>query len=215
MTRIRILVANHDFHLREALLDALNGQEDMQVVGEARDSDHALHLVEVLRPDILLLDALLHGGMDTLPMIAEINPGTRILVFADPTDVEFVVLALEQGAPGCMSRAFAAKHLIKAIHALHQGELWAPRRLLAQLLSELLLRTKQQSKPPVADAQAALTDREQEILRWVARGMTNKEIAKQLGISDLTVKSHLQHIYAKLGIHRRLRLAIEQVADRR
>jgi DNA-binding NarL/FixJ family response regulator len=214
MTRIRIVMADHDFHLRESLLDLLAGQEDMQIVGEARNDVQVLRLMKELRPDILLLDARLPlaGGIGTLVEIREINPETRILLFADHPETRFVWLAPEGHHWDCGLMTSPLEGCLDAIRALHSGEFHIANEALELLLNQLL---ENRGPRDSGDATHALTKRQQEIVRCLAQGMTNKEIARKLRISDKTVKSHLQQIYARLGVHGRLQAVLEQDDDQR
>jgi NarL family two-component system response regulator LiaR len=116
------------------------------------------------------------------------------------------------GAKGCLSKSLSHKDLVKAIRVTYAGEIWARRKVLAETLESLRQKT-QEMNLSLSEMQGALTDREQEIVRWVIQGMTNKEIAARLGISDKTVKTHLSNVFSKLKISRRLQLILYRIVE--
>lgn len=138
------------------------------------------------------------------PALAEAAAASRVLALArDPDDATFArVLAL--GLWGCLDAAEAEASLADAVHAVARGELWLPRRALSQAYVEM-----NRLHAGMADNGAALSTREREIMVWVARGLMNKEIAQRLGISDKTVKTHLQRIFKKTRLHHRAQLAAQ------
>jgi DNA-binding NarL/FixJ family response regulator len=112
-----------------------------------------------------------------------------------------------------LEKTLSHKDVARAIRATYNGEIWADRKVLTQVL-ENLYRKVHGINAPLPETKETLTDREQEIVRWVIQGMTNKEIAARLGISDKTVKSHLSNIFSKLRISRRLELTLHRIAER-
>ena len=186
----------------------------ISVVGEAADGLQAIRLAEALQPDILLLDIRMPGlgGIEALPQIREKSPGTKVLILSGFSEDELMIQALQLGAKGYLSKLLMHRDLIKAIRTTYAGEVWAERKVLSEVLESL--RQKMQEKNlPLSDMQEALTDREHEIVKWVIQGMTNKEIATRLGISDKTVKTHLNNIFNKLKISRRLQLVLHRIVE--
>jgi DNA-binding NarL/FixJ family response regulator len=186
----------------------------ISVVGEAADGLQAIRLAEALQPDILLLDIRMPGlgGIEALPQIREKSPGTKVLILSGFSEGELMIQALQLGAKGYLSKLLTHRDLIKAIRATYAGEVWAERKVLSEVLESL--RQKMQEKNlPLSDMQETLTDREHEIVKWVIQGMTNKEIATRLGISDKTVKTHLSNIFNKLKISRRLQLVLHRIVE--
>jgi DNA-binding NarL/FixJ family response regulator len=215
MDRIRVLIADDHALFREGLGVILSQQEDLEVVGEAKDGIEALSKVEALQPDVLLLDVLMPGlgGLEILPKIRSKSPKTKVLMLTGFFEEELITEAMQNGAKGYLLKTANHTELIKAIRTTHSGELWAERRVLTLLLESLFQRVSD-LQAPLSNHRGNLTDREQEIVEWVIQGMTNKEIGAQLGISDKTVKTHLSNIFSKLKVSRRLELLLYRIADR-
>jgi DNA-binding NarL/FixJ family response regulator len=215
MDQITVLIADDHALFREGLGVILSQQGDIRVVGEAKDGFEALSRVEALQPDILLLDVLMPGlgGLEILPKIRSKSPKTKVLMLTGFFEEELITEAMQNGAKGYLLKTANHAELIKAIRATHSGELWAERRVLTLLLENLFQRVSD-LQVPLSNHRGNLTDREQEIVEWVIQGMTNKEIAGQLGISDKTVKTHLSNIFSKLKVSRRLELLLYRIADR-
>ena len=214
MGPITVLIADDHTLFREGLRVLLAQEPAISVVGEAADGLQAISLAEALQPNILLLDIRMPGlgGLDALPQIRKKSPETKVLILSGFSEDEFVVKALQLGAKGYLSKSLTHTDLVKAIRATYAGEIWAERKALTEVLESLCQKTQEMSWP-LSEMQEALTDREQEIVRWVIQGMTNKEIAARLGISDKTVKSHLSNIFSKLKISRRLQLALYRIVE--
>jgi DNA-binding NarL/FixJ family response regulator len=215
MKRITVVVADDHALFLEALRMLLQQEADIEVVGDATNGTEALELTEAFKPDILLLDIKMPelGGLDVLPKICAKSPDTKVLILSAYFEDDLIVEALQRGAKGYLPKTITGADLTKAIRVTHAGELWAERRLLTQTLEGLLQRVDNlhgSGREPHDD----LTDREHEVVKWVIQGMTNKEIAAQLGISEKTVKSHLSNIFSKLKVSRRLELLLYKIADR-
>jgi RNA polymerase sigma factor (sigma-70 family) len=204
MDSITVVIAGAHALFRQGLSTFLAQQEDIQVVGEAADGLQVLSRVEALRPDILLLDVRTPrmAGLEGLANIRIKSPRTKILILADVLVEEFLARALQHGTQGCLLKTAQPTELVRAICTTHNGELWVPRKLLTRLLESLRQRIEELQRP-LSAMREALTDREQEVVIWAVRGMTNKEIATQLSISAKTVKTHLQNAFRKLKVSRR------------
>lgn len=209
-----VLIADDQTLFREGLRLLLANEPAIAVVGEAADSLQAVRLVEALQPDILLLTVNMAGPstLEAIALIRQKSAVTQVLVLSRLPEDALIGQALQVGAKGYLSTALGYKDLLKAIQAVHAGEIWAERKVLAEVLEHLRQKTVA-TTAPLSERHEALTEREQEIVRWAIQGMTNKEIAVRLGISDKTVKSHLGHIFGKLQISRRLQLALTQLVD--
>ena len=215
MSHISVLIADNHTLFREGLRMLLAQEPTISVVGEAADGPQAISLAEALQPDIVLLAVNMPGlgALETLSLIREKSSRTHVLmILSEFSEDEFMVKALQLGAKGYLSKSLSRKDLIKTIRAVHAGEIWAGRKVLAEVL-ESLRQTTQEMNRPLSEMQEALTDREQEIVRWVIQGMTNKEIAARLEISDKTVKAHLSNVFSKLKITRRLELALYRIVE--
>jgi len=214
MNQITVLIADDHALFREGLHLLLELEEDIQVVGEAADGFQALNMVEALQPNILMLDVRMPelSGIDVLHKIRAKSPGTKVLILSAFVDDDLIVEALQLGAKGYLTKTLTRTDLLKAIRATHAGELWAERRVLTQTLEDLLERVNN-LHGSIRDAREILTEREQEVVKWVIQGMTNKEIASQLGISEKTVKTHLSNIFSKLNVSKRLQLLLYRIVD--
>jgi DNA-binding NarL/FixJ family response regulator len=208
MDHITVLIANAHAVLRERLSKFLRQQNDIQVVGEVTDGCQVLNRVEALQPHILLLD-LRMPKMSELEMLSQIrakSPRTKILIRAEYFEEDFIARGLQDGIHGCVLKTAPPTELVKAIRTTHAGEFWVQRKLLTRVVDNLRSRVDelQGSAWKLRDV---LSEREQEVVIWAVQGMTNKEIAVQLGISAKTVKTHLQHVFRKLNVRRRGQLS--------
>jgi DNA-binding NarL/FixJ family response regulator len=193
---IRVLVVDDHPVVRQGLVAVLGDEADFEVVGSAGSAEEALALVERLRPDVLLLDLELPGldGVEAIPRVAELSPDTRVLVFTAYDTDERVFGAVRAGAKGYLLKGAAADEVARAIRVVHGGGSHLEPRVAAKLLAEV-------SAP--RRATAALSEREIEVLRAVAAGLPNKQIARQLAIGERTVKFHVTSILRKLGADNR------------
>jgi len=207
MEPITVLIADAHALLRQRLSRSL-AQEDIRVVGEAANGRQVLSGVEALHPHILLLDVWMPklGGLAGLPKIRAKSPRTKTLFLTDFFEEEFIARALQRGAQGCLLKTAPATELVMAVRTTHAGELWAPRQLLSRVVENFRQRIDELQRP-LSRMREVLTDREQEVVAWAVQGMTNKEIAAQLGVSAKTVKTHLQNVFRKLKVSRRVQLS--------
>jgi DNA-binding NarL/FixJ family response regulator len=206
MDPIRVLIADAHALVRQRLNRSL-AQEDIRVVGEAADDRQVLSGVEALQPHILLLYVWMPrlGGLVGLAKIRAKSSRTKILFLTDFFDEEFIVRALQHGAEGSVLKTALATELVKAVRTIYAGEFWAQRKLLTRVVGTLRQQLDE-LQVSLSWIQEVLTTREQEVVTWVVEGMTNKEIASRLGISEKTVKTHLQNIFRKLRVSRRVQL---------
>jgi DNA-binding NarL/FixJ family response regulator len=204
---VRVLIASEHALFRGGLRLSLAQQEDIQVIGEAADGPQTLCLAEALQPHILLLDVQQPqaGGLAILSQLHARSPRTHVLILAGVLDEAFIVEALQQGAMGYLPKTATQRDLVKAIHAIYAGELWVQRKVLTEVLEHMRQMIRELPGPSL-EWQETLTDREREVVTWVMRGKTNKEIATQLAISEKTVKAHLRNIFPKLKVSRRAQL---------
>jgi DNA-binding NarL/FixJ family response regulator len=136
------------------------------------------------------------------PIIWAKSPRTSILILAEFFEEEFIARALQHSVHGCVLKTAPPMELVKAIRISHAGELWAPRKLLTQVV-ETLRQRMDELQGSLSELREVLTDREQEVVLWAVQGLTNNAIATQLGISAKTVKTHLQNAFRKLKVSRR------------
>lgn len=213
MDLISVIIADDHTLSREGLRLLLAQEPTISVVGTA-DSNQAISMTEALQPDIVLLAMNIQelSALNVLSLIRKKSPRTDVLILSGCPDDDLMNAALQLGAKGYVSKMLNHKDLVKAIQVVHAGEIWAGRKVLAGVLESLRHKTHEMNRS-FSETQEALTDREQEIVGWVIQGMTNKEIAARLEISDKTVKTHLSNIFSKLKINRRLELALYQIVE--
>jgi DNA-binding NarL/FixJ family response regulator len=203
MPAIRTAVISDDRLLREGLISILSGKGSFDVVGEHDRCTFGADLRSG-RPAVLLVDSRMDG---TLALCAALKvPGNPavILLGADEGD-GFAVRALDAGARGILVKAASSADLMKAIRVVSGGEIWARRQVIATRMEHLAARTPRPAGESLA--QELLSGREREVLLHAATGLSNKELADRLGISEGTVKAHLTSIFQKLGVRGRTELA--------
>lgn len=191
MSGVRILIVDDHPIVREGLNGMLSSQADFEVVGEAATGAEALRIARETQPDVVLMDLRMPemDGATATAALRDAMPGVRVLVLTTYDTDGDILRAIEAGAVGYLLKDVPHEELFLAIRATARGE----RRLASAVAEKLMQRM-------LRPAQEALTKREQEVLEWVARGVSNKKIALELGISEPTVKAHLVRIFEKLGV---------------
>ncbi len=202
VSRLGVAIATEPDLFRDVLCSLLNTDPSLKIVGQAHNEKDLTWLLRRERPQALLFDyeALGPNGESIISRLRRAAPATRILVMAARSSNESVGRVLRAGASGLIGKHLSFETLMRAIHAVARGEVWANRRLTARALEDLTTRL------PAAEDQ--LTRREIQIAEGVGRGLRNKEIASQLKISQKTVKSHLNNIFRKLRLDGRVALAL-------
>jgi DNA-binding NarL/FixJ family response regulator len=191
---ISLLIVDDHPVVRDGLRALFTGDDEFEVLGEAADGRHAVALAEARRPDVVLMDLRMPGG-DGVTAIRELSerlPDVRVLVLTTYDNDSDVLPAIEAGATGFLLKDAPRDELIRAVRAAAAGE----SVLSPSVATRLMGRVR-------APAEEPLSARELDILRLIARGATNREAAAKLFISEATVKTHLLHIYAKLGVNDR------------
>ena len=192
--RVTVLVADDHPLYREGVVRALSASGQVEIVGEAEDGRAALAQIQEHLPDVALLDYKLPelDGVAVTNAVVRDQLPTRVLLVSAFTDSGVVYQALETGAAGFVSKEARREQIVDAVLACARGENVVPPAVASGLVSEIRLR-KQDERP-------ALTQREQEILKLIAAGKSLPEIAKELYLGLTTVKTHVQHLYEKLGV---------------
>jgi DNA-binding NarL/FixJ family response regulator len=205
---IRVLVADDQELIRDGLASVLARQDDIEVVGTAADGAEAVRAARELRPDITLMDIRMPGtgGLDaTRQLLGEEPPPTRVVVLTTFDEDDLVVRALRAGASGFLLKDLPRQQLVEAIHAVHAGELRLAPTITRRLVERHLER---RTDPDRERTLQRLSERETDVLRLVANGATNTEIAAELYLSESTVKTHVGHLLQKLGVRDRVQLVI-------
>ena len=207
-TLVRVLIADDHPVVRVGLRNMLQADPLINVVGEARDGVEALDLARSLHPDILLLDLAMPNvaGMEALREMTSGGLNTRTIVLTGLIDNRQILEALQLGARAVVLKDAVVEHLSECIHAVMQGQYWLEGRPVQNLVQVLRDLTVQTTPPPRKTF--GLTARELEVVTLITEGCTNKDIARQFGISEETVKRHLTNIFNKLGVGNRLELAL-------
>ena len=185
--KLRVLIVDDHAIVRMGLVALLESEDDIQVVGEADDGAAAVRKAQKLLPDIVVMDLMMANmdGVDATRAIKTRYPQIRVLILTTSTVSDDLAHALNAGADGAITRATANVRLLAAIRAVAAGK-----RVISPEISELI-----SQDPPVPE----LTERQSLILGSITRGLTNADIAKQLGIREDSVKEHLNAIFAKIG----------------
>lgn len=204
----RIVIVDDHPLLRRGLRDLLALEPSLALVGEAADGETALALVAETDPDLILLDMKMPGmsGLDTLKALRQAGHDGRILMFTVSDDQQDVLDALRAGADGYLLKDMEPEKLVEQLHQAATGQL-AISPELTRLLAEALRRKPAQGLSQEA-SKDALTQREKDVLKRVALGHSNKMIARQLDITEGTVKVHVKHLLAKLGLRSRTQAAV-------
>jgi DNA-binding NarL/FixJ family response regulator len=207
---IRILIVDDQSLFREGLHTILSVQPEFQVVGEAANGEEALRLAALLNPDVILMDLRMPilDGVSATARLHEQCPACRVIVLTTFDDDEFVFDGLRAGAVGYLLKDVSSEKLFEAIRSAHRGEYF----LLPSITAKVMAEFSRLPRPAPLDAtflNEPLSARELEILRLVATGASNKEIALRLVIAEGTVKNHLTSILAKLNAHDRMQAVVK------
>jgi DNA-binding NarL/FixJ family response regulator len=197
---IRVLAVDDHKVVLAGLAGLIDGAEDMQVVGLASDGEAAVALTEQTEPDVVLMDLSMPqlNGIAATRRILEVRPQSNVLVLTSFSDRERIVDAIRAGAVGYILKDSEPEELLRAIRAAARGESPLDPRVAREVLRSGA------TTPSTPD----LTDREQEVLRLVAAGLANKQIAARLGIREGTVKAHLSHAFQRIGVTDRTSAAV-------
>lgn len=201
--RISVLLVDDHKALREGLARLLGEESDLEVAGEAGDGLEATEMAKALLPDVVIIDVSMPNmnGLDAIKEIVTAAPRTRVIVLSAYGYQSYVMSAMEAGACGYLIKTVGGKEIAAAVRAVHSGQ-----TVLGSAVSAQALRGR--SAPPSAGPQGRLQPRELEVIRLVAVGMGNKQIADKLGIGERTVQTHLRNILVKLEAGSRTEAAV-------
>jgi NarL family two-component system response regulator LiaR len=207
--RIGVLIADDHPVVRHGLRAFLQLQEDLEIVGEAADGLEAVEQVGKLRPDVVLLDLVMPrlDGIDAIRRIREASPSTKVIVLTTFADDEKVFPAVKAGAAGYLLKDVEPRDLAEAIRTVNRGQGLLHPSIASKLMHEFA------GEQDRADTSEPLTEREMDVLRLIAQGKSNREIAREFVLSEKTVKTHVSNILAKLRLADRTQAALYAVRN--
>ena len=204
---IRVLIADDQALVRTGFRVILDAEPDIEVVGEASDGREAVEAAGTRRPDVVLMDIRMPNldGIEATRLVAQAESSPRVLILTTFDLDEYVYAALRAGASGFLLKDAGAGELLHAVRVIAAGDALLSPSITRRLIADFAIR------PPIRDHPAALVDltpRELEVLRLVARGLSNAEIAASLVVGDATVKTHVARIFSKLDLHDRAQAVV-------
>lgn len=199
MGKIRILLVEDHVIVRQGTRQLLENEPDMEVVGEAGDGEQAVKLASELHPDMVIMDVAMPklNGIEATRQIKQILPSTVVLVLTGYDDDEYIFSLLEIGAAGYLLKDVSGDELIDAVRSVYAGGPVLHPVVVHKLMTHFKRRT---TEPIESHPQSFLSEREMEVLKLTAKGISNREIAEALFISVRTVQAHLRSIFNKLGV---------------
>ncbi len=207
--KIRILLVDDQYLIREGIASLLELEESVEVVGTAANGNEAVQKALELRPDVILMDIRMPelNGVAATAQIKQRTPACQVIMLTTFDDEEFVVQSLLAGACGYLMKDIPPKDLVRAVASAHAGVY----QLAPEVAGKLVGSLQRQAAPEKPVPDPALTVRELKVLRLLARGASNKEIAKAFSVSEGTVKNHVSNILLRLGLRDRTQAAIYAV----
>lgn len=207
MERIRVMIVDDHPLIREGLSKVLELEDGIAVVGDAGDGEEALAKIAELKPDVILLDINMPNmtGIEATAKIGEVAPKTKVIILTIHDDDGYVMQTMKNGASGYLLKDVEPRNLVDAIRVVSKGGSYIHPTIAAKLMGEISRLANSKNQPEPADS---LTKREIEVLKCLARGCSNREIAETLFISEKTVKNHISNIFHKLEVNDRTQALI-------
>jgi DNA-binding NarL/FixJ family response regulator len=212
---LRVMIADDHALFRRGLEMVLEKEPDIDVVGEAHDGQQAVDRAQELMPDVVLMDVRMprRSGIEATQRIKEVLPHVQIIVLTNSDEEADLYESIKAGASGYLLKEISSDEVAEAVRSVHAGHSRISPAMASKLLSEFQSMTKRaDDRQPLAPPR--LTDRELQVLRLVAKGMGNRDIAKDLYISENTVKNHIRNILEKLQLHSRMEAVIYAVREK-
>jgi len=205
--KIRVLLADDHAVVRKGIREFLQDAGDIKVIAEAGNGTEALHLIEAHQPNVAVLDIRMPEmtGVEATRRIKTRFPQLRVLILTAYDDDPYVFALLQAGADGYVLKTASGDELVRAVRTVHRGE----SALSPEIASKVVKQAMSGRPEAAADQVETLTNRELDVLRLAARGLTNRAIGRELGISHRTVQGHLASIYGKLGVNSRTEAVTE------
>lgn len=212
MGKIRILIADDHAVVREGTRRVLEQEPDMEVVGEAGDGEEAVNLATSLKPDVAIMDISMPkmDGIEATRLIKAACPSISVLALSAYDDDQFVFSLLEAGAAGYLLKSIRSRELIDAIRAVYSGESVLHPSIARKVLNRFVSAS---GKPEGKEPSGMLSDREMEVLKLAAKGLSNQDIAEKLCLSIRTVQGHLGHIFNKLQVGSRTEAVVRALKE--
>jgi NarL family two-component system response regulator LiaR len=201
---IRVLIVDDHAFVRKGVRAFLDEVEDIEVVGEAGDGEEALAQTKALQPDVILMDLVMPhmDGVEAISRITSQQEKVRVIALTSFATDDKIFPAIKSGAMGYILKDSEPEELVKAIRQVHFGEASLDPSIARKVLQEI---SRPSQRPPTPDP---LTEREEEVLRFVAKGLSNQEIAAQMVIAEVTVRTHVSHILSKLQLANRVQATL-------
>ncbi|MFZ5646001.1 MAG: response regulator transcription factor [Bacillota bacterium] len=219
MTNINLLIVDDHPMIREGLVAMLTPYSDINIVGTCSDGQDAIETTERLSPNVILMDIKMGkvNGFEATREIVSNYPGVKVIILTIYEDAESIRLALQSGASGYMLKQASREKLVESIRRVIKGEVVIDSTLLSQLVTDytrLAQGAPQNTFTQVIDECKDLTPRESEVAKYLAQGLTNKEISARTHLAVDTVKTHLRSIYRKMGVKNRSQAITEIMSSR-
>jgi NarL family two-component system response regulator LiaR len=207
MGRIRVIIADDHVLFREGTRNLIEQEKDMEVIGEANDGNETVELVTKLHPHVVLMDIAMPkvNGIEATRQVKASYPSTAVLILTAYDNDQYIVALLEAGAAGYLLKNVSGKDLINAIRAVHAGEAVLHPTIAQKVFSRFGTTGREPGEP----AQPELSEREIEILKLAAKGMSNQDIAGELFLSRRTVQAHLGNIFRKMDVGSRTEAVLQ------
>jgi len=212
MDTTRVVIADDHALLREGMRKLLEQEPDLTVVGEAADGAEAVRAVASLAPDVVLMDVVMPGlsGIEAAREIKKSNPKTAVLILSAYDDERYVIGLLEAGVAGYLLKSATGQEVVQAIRAIRAGDAVLHPTVTARLLARVSHQSGHDRRQPIGNG---LTERELEVLRLAARGLSNKEIAAHMALTLPTVKAHLVNLFNKISVGSRTEAVLHALRE--